>query len=151
MAILVHFCDLEMIFTENSGFQGASPGRPVARQAGTTPSPTLAEDVFGSDTSEYVLGGSLVGLARVGEGVVPACLATGRPGLAPGNPLFSVKIISKSQKCAKMAKNPQKTRFCGIPTPNFFPGAGKCPKSSVFLGVYTPQKKRTPRRFFCHP
>ena len=57
-----------------------------------------SEDVFGSDTSKYVLRGSLAGLVG-GEGVAPACLTTGRPELALGNPLFFMKI---REKCSKM-------------------------------------------------
>ena len=73
----------------------------MAGQAGTTPSPTLASPARGpprtySDVSpEYVLGGSLAGLARVGERVVPACLATGRPGLGLRKSLLFRKILSK--------------------------------------------------------
>ena len=52
-----------------------------------------AEDVFGSDTSNYILDGSLAGQERVGEGVAHTCLTTGRPGRALGKSLFSVKIL----------------------------------------------------------
>ena len=54
----------------------------MVRLASTTqPRQGPSEYVFGSGTSEYVLGGSLAGLAGVGEGVVPAKLTTGHPGL----------------------------------------------------------------------
>ena len=59
------------------------------------PSPALppSEDVFGCVWPEYVLGGTLARLVRMGEGGVPTYLTTGGPGLGPGKPLFFVKIL----------------------------------------------------------
>ena len=73
-SILEHFHDLERIFPKNTRFPVPQPGTAAASQAGATPlahprqpRPRPSEDVFGSNTSKYVLGGPGARLARVGE------------------------------------------------------------------------------------
>ena len=57
----------------------------------------------------------MAGQGRVGRGVVPTGISTGRPGPALGNPLFSRKISLSREKCSKMAKMAKKTRFFNMP------------------------------------